>query len=407
MNILFLQDDFPPYAKGGAGIVAHTLARALVRRKHTVTVITAVGNRAHTGTFYEDGIRVERIYSNYTERWRGWRSLYNPTTVSTVSRLLREIKPDVVHAHNIHYHLSYWTLHQAHRSGAKVFLTAHDAMLVHYGKLFKNKKGNYVLSAWQQWCEYRFRYNPFRNIFIKILLKNVHKIFAVSNALQSALQENGIHNIAMIHNGIAVEAWDVQVQQVDVYIKKNHLEQKRIVLFGGRISASKGGNVILQAMRHVIHKEPSATLVLLGASTAYSNQLIQQAAAWGMKENVVSMGWLSGDELTTIYAAASVVVVPSLYLDPLPTVVLEAMASRKPVVGTCWGGTPEMVKNGETGFIIDPNDIHAFSVALEKILADQKLQHTLGIAGYKRVKNLFSLDDWVQRTEKVYTAFYE
>ena len=406
MNIVFLQDDFPPYAKGGAGIVAETLARALAGRGHQVAVITAVQDKTLTGSFVEHGLRIERIYSDYAERWRGWRSLYNPATVPAVRRVLANIKPDIVHAHNIHYYLSYWSLRLARRTGARVFLTAHDAMLFHYGKLSPRRPHDLKVSAWQQWREYRFWYNPFRNFFIKILLKNVSKIFAVSEALKEALNQNGIKNVAVIYNGVDTAVWHVDVHAVESFKKKYNLVGKKIILFGGRVSGRKGGDIALAAVRDVVKSDPMATLVLLGRRDVYIDSLLMKADKWGIGANVLCAGWLSGDELHAAYAAATVVVVPSLYLDPLPTVVLEAMASRKPVIGANAGGIPEMVLNEQTGFICDPHDTTTFAAMLERVLNDLKLQQEMGEAGYERVKKYFSIDRWATETEKAYTNIY-
>ena len=137
MNIVLLQDDFPPESRGGAGILVATLARALAQHGHAVTVIATTQRRESAGRHEWEGVVVYRIYSNYHERWRAYRSLYNGDTVREVKRLLAALQPDVVHAHNVHYYLSYYSLVLAKRYARKVLLTAHDEMLVHYGKFYE------------------------------------------------------------------------------------------------------------------------------------------------------------------------------------------------------------------------------------------------------------------------------
>ncbi len=413
MNILFLQDDFPPHAKGGAGIVAAALARELAKQGHELTVITAVQDRSFAGSYREDGMRIERIYSDYAQRWRSWLSLYNPATIGEVKRILAEIQPDVVHAHNVHYHLSYWTLHLAKRGGAKVFLTAHDVMLFHYGKLTGfidpmhpecRKYWDYRVRAWQQLREYRFWYNPFRNLIIRRLLKNVDRIFAVSSALKDALEQNGIGNIEVIHNGIDVREWQVAPITAEAFIQKHKLEGKKVILFGGRISGSKGGDVTLEAMRDIVKKEPDAILLLLGNRNAYVEKLERQAKEWVIGAHVISTGWLSGDELHAAYAAADLVVVPSAYCDPFPTVVLEGMAAEKPVVGSCFGGIPEMIIDGLTGSTVNPYDHTALAGRITELLADEKERETFGHSGRDKAERKFSLKMWYEKTLTAYTG---
>ena len=412
MKICLLQDDFPPHAKGGAGMVAASFARELAKRGHEVTVVTAVQDHSQTGSFQEDGMRVERIYSDYAPRWRSWLSLYNPAAVGRVNEILSEVKPDVVHAHNVHYHLSYWTLRLAKKSGARVFLTAHDVMLFHYGKLTEfidpkhaecHQDWNYKVSAWQQFRNYRFWYNPFRNIVIRRVLRNVDKIFAVSAALRAALEQNGIRNVEVLHNGIDAAAWEVSSQATEAFVRSHGLEGKKIILFGGRISGLKGGGVMLAALRNVVQKESTAVLLLLGKRDAYVERLVAQAKEWGIEASVVSTGWLSGEELRAAYHAATVVAAPSLYLDPLPTVVLEAMACGKPVVGSCFGGIPEMVIDGETGAIASLCESAKLVACLCDFLKDTEKRVRFGRAGYARVARQFSLGQWYEVTLSAYT----
>jgi len=412
MKIVFLQDDFPPYAKGGAGIVAASFTGELVRNGNDLTVITSVQKREQAGSFIENSMRVERIYSDYQQRWRSWLSLYNPATVPEIRRILAEVQPDIVHAHNVHYHLSYWALYLAKKSGAKVFLTAHDVMLFHYGKLTEfidikhpecREKWNYKISALQQLHKYRFWYNPLRNIIIRYLLKNVNRIFAVSAALKDALEQNGITNIEVIHNGIDVEQWQSSQKEIDAFIDKHHLKNKKVILFGGRISVAKGGDVILSVLRDVVRTKPNVVLLILGIRDAYVEELIQRAEEWGISKNIVSTGWLSGSELRSAYYAADIVTVLSNCFDSLPTVALEAMACGKPVVGSCLGGIPEIVTDGKTGYIINPYNKERLVSCVIEIIDNKEKKIYLGDKGYERVKESFSIFLWYEYTLSVYT----
>ena len=137
MKILILSDDFPPKSFGGAGLVAGEQARALKEVGNDVCVITTTRERYADEYYDYNGITVYSIYSDYHERWRAYVSLLNPPALFRIKKIINDFGPDVVHAHNIHRYLSYYSLILAKKSGAKVFLTAHDTMSFSYGKFFQ------------------------------------------------------------------------------------------------------------------------------------------------------------------------------------------------------------------------------------------------------------------------------
>jgi len=384
MKILILQDYIPPVSFGGDGIIALGLAKSFKNAGHDVAIITTVQKKKGEGVSEENGLKIHKLYSSYHLRWRSYISIYNPKVLGEVERIINEYKPDVVHVHNIHYHLSYYSLKLAKKSGAKVFLTAHDTMLFHYGKLDKPEK----ISPWAQFRKYKRRYNPLRNTLIRHYLKYVDKIFPVSRALEEALNQNGITNTEVIHNGIDVSEWQMDEASVETFKAKYGLHNKRVMLFGGRLSAAKGGHEAVKALAKVIKKIPNAVLLVLGSENEYSKEMIGLASNLGISKTIIFTGWISGQELKSAYHASDVVLVLSTYLDPFPTVNLEAMASLKPVVGTFFGGTPEVVMDEKTGYIVDPRDTENVADKIIKLLSER---NTFGTTGYQRIKKDFSL----------------
>ncbi|MFA5841406.1 MAG: glycosyltransferase family 4 protein [Candidatus Paceibacterota bacterium] len=410
MKILILSDDFPPKSFGGAGIVAFDQARELAKRGHNVSVITTTRESRDDGVIIYDGLTVYRIHTDYNERWRAYLSLYNPRTVSRVDKILSEFSPDVVHAHNVHYFLSYHTLSLARRYAKAVFLTAHDAMSFHYGKLYPaqsvspdgEKEFNYRVYAWRQLMVYRFRFNPFRNIAIRYYLKKIDRIFAVSHSLAEALRQNGIFGAKVLHNGIDVERFVASLNRVAEFKRKYGLQDKKVLFFAGRISRAKGGDKALAALIEVSKVLPEVCLLIAGKTDAYVQELTEKAKGAGVSKNVVVTGWLTREEIVSAYGVSDIVLTLSVYADPLVLVNLEAMAARKPVVGTCLGGTPEVVVDGETGYIVDPNNIAQVVDRISSLLKDQALAFKFGDAGYDRVLREFSLSGKVDEIEKNY-----
>ncbi len=412
MRILFITDWFPPYSTGGAEQIVFNLVNGFKVKGYEVLVISTVQDQSRVENG-KDGIY--RIYvSDYHPRWKAYRSLFNPLAVKKVKKIIRETKPDIIHAHNLHYYSSYSVLKIAKKYCSKVFLTAHDVQLFHYGKLIEfidqanlavPQAFNYRVSIWQQLKRYQKRYNPFRNAIIKHYLKYIDKIFAVSVALKDALNQNGISNVAVVHNGINLQDWQVDNKAVEQFKNKYNILNKKVVFFGGRLSSLKGGREIIKAMKMVTSSFPQAVLLVVGRKDKYLQEISKFAQTEGV--SLINTDWLSGKELAAAYWSSEVVVVPSVCFDSFPTVNLEAMACHRPVIATCFGGSRELVIDGQTGFIANPLDIKTMAEKIKIIITNQDLAKRLGNNGFARVKDHFTVEQQVAKLSQFYLANYD
>jgi glycosyltransferase involved in cell wall biosynthesis len=161
------------------------------------------------------------------------------------------------------------------------------------------------------------------------------------------------------------------------------------ILFVGPDSQHKGRSVLINAFRHL--PSGQARLVLVGSDTPVN------------VPGVSTVGYLRNAALREQYQKASVVVVPSVWPEPCPTVVLEAMAHSRPVVGSRIGGIPDLVEDGLSGLLVRPNDPRALADALLRILTDHDLRHRLAMGARARAEQ-FSTGAVVPRIEKVYAS---
>jgi len=411
MKIVILSDDFPPNNVGGAGIMAFTQAKGFVNAGHTVCVISSVQDREKEKNFVMNGIFVYPVYSNYDNKWRAYVSLYNPKTVSKISRILKELKPDIIHAHNIHTHLSYFSLKLSKKYSKKVFLTAHDVMSVSYGKAYpinKNillgEKIKYNISFLHQIKNYKWRFNPLRNICIKYFLSHVNKIFTVSYALKEVLEDNGVNNITVVHNGIAVSEWQINDSLINNIRAKYKLAGKKIVFFAGRISNAKGGFNLVEAIKKIQINNRDVTLLIVGKKDKYTEGLIKQSEKNGNTSGVICTDWVEGDELKALYWSADIVVVPSLCFDSFPNINLEAMASHKPVVATCFGGSPEAIKDGITGYIVNPYNTEELALKIDFLFNHPEIAEGFGQKGFDLLIQKFTLEMQINKTIEWYKS---
>jgi len=398
MKILILSDDFPPSSFGGAGIIAFNQAKELLRLEHEIFVITTTKEKEKVGKQEIDGLVVFSVFSNVSERLRAYLTIYNPVVISEIEKIISEIQPDVVHAHNIHSQISYHAISIAKKYSKKVVITFHDVMPVHYGKLFPkiniNKNGEEVLDykiSWlKQLIDYKFRWNPFRNILIRYYLKKVDTKISVSHALADALSANGIKDIIVLHNGIDADDFSYVSSEVEGFRDKFNLNNKKVIFFGGRISGAKGGMVALGVLSELSSKFDDLLLLVAGKEDRYTEKLKEMAIKKGVGERLIITGWLDRGSIKNAYYASTFVLVPSLYLDPFPTVNLEALICKKPVLGTVYGGTKEVVIDEINGFIINPNNQQAVNDRAEELLSDQNLLNKFGNNGYDLVVNKFN-----------------
>jgi len=121
-------------------------------------------------------------------------------------------------------------------------------------------------------------------------------------------------------------------------------------------------------------------------------------------ERVVPTGWLDGDELQTAYAATDVFVTPSICFDTFGMVNLEAMEHKKPVVATVFGGSPEVVREGETGYLANPFEVEEFAERIGRLLRDPDSRRRMGEAGYLRFQRHFTIErltaEYIQEYER-------
>ncbi len=407
MKILLLNDRIPPEGRGGAEAVVWRLALGLRAQDHQVHIAAAT----ERDSFAElrDGIQTHHLHARYPERFRSWLSLYNPQTARAFRRLLAQIRPDVVNAHNVHAWLSWHTLRQARVFGCRVVFSGHDCMPVVYGKMsyFVNPEfgrartpAAYRLPGLHNLRENRFRYNPFRNRLIRRALGHAQAVTVPSQALADVYAVNGLPLAHVVPNGIDLQAWTPARSELVSRLRERFgLAGKRVILVAGRVTREKGMEQLLAALDKLQGSMPNARLLVLSSRSIASQVPARFRHLLG---SIVAGGWLDGAELRGAFQLADVVAVPSIYLDTLPTVCLEAMALGTPVIATCFGGSRELVKDGETGYIVNPLDTETFTDRLQKLLSDDELRAQMGRRGREHVAANFRLDRQVAAMTALY-----
>ncbi|MCP4656793.1 MAG: glycosyltransferase [bacterium] len=160
------------------------------------------------------------------------------------------------------------------------------------------------------------------------------------------------------------------------------------LLYVGRLRIRKGVEVLLEALDEVRRDHAGARLLIAG-SGEQSEALRRKVAQLGVGEQVHLLGRCDAARVRRLMASARCLVVPSIY-EGMPLVILEAMAAAVPVVASGVSGIPEVVIDGETGWLVPPEEPARLAAALRAVLDDGDEAARRGNAGRRRVEQEFT-----------------
>jgi len=191
-------------------------------------------------------------------------------------------------------------------------------------------------------------------------------------------------------------AWtDIEVFQ-EAGVSVGHKTEK-FILYVGVLIPRKGVHFLLESFAQIADEIKDANLVLIGKTDddGYARTLTKMTEHLGIAQRVTFIGPKTQSELAEFMARAEVLVLPSLS-EALGRVVLEAMACGTPVIGSAVGGIPDMIQEGETGFLIPPGDVDALAGRLNWILKNPEKATDIGDRARKFAGEFFSEEQYIQ-----------
>ncbi len=165
----------------------------------------------------------------------------------------------------------------------------------------------------------------------------------------------------------------------------------------------KGNRYLLEATREILHSFPEAKLLLVGDGPQKKN-LLGTIEELGIRSSVIMPGYR--DDMPRVLKSMDVFVFPTLE-EAFPNAVMEAMAMRKPVVATHVGGVPDIVQEGQTGYLVPPKNSRAITEKVLVLLKDKKLREEMGSRGREVVEANCSQELMVQKLERLYFSLME
>ena len=288
-----------------------------------------------------------------------------------LSRIIRELRPDIVHAHDPHA--------VALAALALSFLTSGRCP-----SLIASRRVAYHLKA---------------HAFSRWKYHQVACFVAASNAINQILIDDGIDptRIVTVYEGI--ELHRVQAEPAaNIHAEFWLPTHAPIVGAVAALTQEKGHKYLIEAAALVLREVPDTRFIILGEGELRSS-LERQIKELHLDKHVLLPGFRA--DILSFIKSFDVFVMSSLF-EGLGTSLLDAMALSKPTVASDTGGIPEVVAHGETGFLVPPRDARELAGAISKLLKDSDRRDRMGRAGLERVKRLFTAEQMVETTLGVY-----
>ncbi len=240
---------------------------------------------------------------------------------------------------------------------------------------------------------------------------NCRSIYAVSNYIKERIETINNQPSSKAHvlmNGINQELFRKQntPDNRQRIRKKYHIGQDDIVfIFSGRICADKGVYELLQAFSKLQLKNRHTKLLIVGGSffsstkkTKYIKKL--QTLSQKVQEQIIFTGYVPYKDMGSIYSAADIQIIPSIFDDPCPLAAIEGMTMGLPQIATISGGIPEELSQENAIFIHRENIIEELYNAMNKLVADNALRKKMADASAKRSKE-FTEEKYVHNFYKL------
>jgi glycosyltransferase involved in cell wall biosynthesis len=427
MKAVIALHHFPPRYTGGAEWRAYRTAAALQARDHGVHVVCVerIDTGPDDGLAWEDdvydGIAVRRLSFNLAAGPDPFRWEYdNPWIGDHVRKFLSKHRPDVFHLIG-GYLMSGRALQVAHQLGIPTVVTLTDfwflcrriSMLRSNGQVstwpinaatcarcLGEEKRRYrlpgriapsLMDAFWRLQKTQIRNIEARMAFLRQTLNQVDAIISPSQFLRSIFIEAGVEPERIIFSRQGRDFPDLMPEM----LKKTPSSGLRVGYIG-QIARHKGVHVLFEAARRM--PNVSLTVRAYGDTTPFPEYTARLRRLIAGDERLELTGVYRRQEVSQVLRDLDVIVVPSLWYENSPNVVLEAFAHRTPVVASNLGGMAELVHDGENGLLFAPGDADHLARQLRRLLDDPRLLPTLR-AGIGPVK---SVAQEMNELEKIY-----
>ena len=338
--------------------------------KYTVMGLRAIGHRAAL-VAHPDGELLRRMSEGLDLIPLGPRNEIDLAAAWRLSRVVKQLRPDLIHAHDPH--------------GVAMAATALSIAA-------PNPRPPLVASR-------RIEFRVAHNSFSRWKYSQVDCFLAISRAVGDRLTADGIpsRKIEVVHEGVDVERV-AALPSGNVHAALFLPTHAPVVGNVGALVAQKAQHTLIDAAALVVRDVPDTRFVILGEGElrpALEDQIRQKH----LERHVFLAGFRA--DVLELMKDFDLFALSSIH-EGLCTSLVDAMAAAKPAVATAVGGVPEVVADGETGFLVPSRDHHALAEKIVRLLKDEGLRRRMGEAGLARARRLFTVERMVEETAAAY-----
>lgn len=241
----------------------------------------------------------------------------------------------------------------------------------------------------------------------RLLNRFFTRIVSVSDAVKREIGKREWANpdkIITIYNGVEFSKYNNVPLEKTIALKKSlgiGTEDKVIGMLS-TFRPVKGHKYLVQAVKEIVAKHKDIKVLVFGyKETDYYREIEKQIKNLGLEGYFICPG--ETRDIPLALSTFDIFVTPS-ESEGFSNAIIEAMAAGKPVIATNSGGNPEAVVHGVTGLLVPPCNSNAIYEAIETLLNDMEFINTMGIAGQKRVCEVFGFDKMINTTERLYNT---
>jgi glycogen(starch) synthase len=357
VRVLLISWEYPPVIEGGLARHVRKLSEQLIEQGAEVHVLTRGGGKLPT-VEERHGVGVHRVrepeFPQDVSAFVRWVGEMNEHMLAVGRELCEAIEPDLIHSHD-------WLVADAARGLARGF--GQPWVTTVHATEFGRHQG-WVNRPPQSHIHARER----------AMVRGADRVITCSQFMKTHVAEVfGIaqRRVTVIPNGIDPRDLEPGEGDLDALRARFARPQERLVLLVGRLVYEKGFHLALDALASVIKRVGDVRFVVAGSGTAEA-ELKRQAKRLGLSRYGTFLGWTGDDMLHSLYRAADIVIVPSIY-EPFGLVALEAMASGCLCVVADTGGLREVVPaDASVGLRFTSRDSDALEQVLERALSDDQ-----------------------------------
>lgn len=329
------------------------------------------------------------------------RMIYSRDAKSSMERLIADFKPDLLHAFAIYLELTPSILDAAKSADVPVVMSCNDYKhicpnykLYHHGRLCEDCKGDRYFNAALNRCAHNSvvfsiasTLEAYAHKMMGVYRKNVDIYLFASDFMATKTEEfwgRDTFKWRKLQNPFNPSGYDAE------------RTPGKYALYFGRIIDEKGVNILVDAALKV----SQIPVIIVGDGPDL--ELLENRVKASRVTNIKFVGAKWGDELSEIIKACRYVVVPSLWHENFPYVILQAFAHAKPVIGTKRGGIPEMVRHGERGLLYEADDADELADSMKVLHSDGALAERMGVSARLYVESEFSDDRFYESLMGIY-----